>query len=251
MAQDMEDTTESGGARSRIPPYIPFSTLLTFLGELKTNGIPPQIDKSVLRRFSGGVQSQLRLAIKAMVLVDDSYRPTPRLAEMVEKHETPDFEAVLAAVMREVYPYVFKLDLMTATPTMFADAFKETGAKEDVSRKCRTFFLHAAKRANIPLGQRILTGSVPRTASTNTRKKTATARKNGNSPETDLPPPPHPPPATVSNSKPLEYQLIDLMSEPDIVADVKTSIWSLVQYLMDRKAKSAVSKSPAADQDNE
>jgi hypothetical protein len=37
--------------------------------------------------------------------------------------------------------------------------------------------------------------------------------------------------------KALEYQLIDLMSEPDIDDSVKQSIWSLVQYLTARKAK--------------
>lgn len=37
--------------------------------------------------------------------------------------------------------------------------------------------------------------------------------------------------------KALEYQLIDLMSEPDIDEPVKQSIWSLVQYLTARKAK--------------
>lgn len=37
--------------------------------------------------------------------------------------------------------------------------------------------------------------------------------------------------------KALEYQLIDLMSEPDIDEEVKKSIWSLVQYLTARKAK--------------
>lgn len=39
------------------------------------------------------------------------------------------------------------------------------------------------------------------------------------------------------SGKPLEYQLIDLMSEPDIPDDVKASIWSLVQYLAARKKK--------------
>ena len=40
-----------------------------------------------------------------------------------------------------------------------------------------------------------------------------------------------------NTGKALEYQLIDLMSEPDIDDEVKKSIWALVQYLMSRKAK--------------
>lgn len=38
-------------------------------------------------------------------------------------------------------------------------------------------------------------------------------------------------------AKALEYQLIDLMSEPDIDEEVKKSIWSLVQYLTARKSR--------------
>jgi hypothetical protein len=45
-----------------------------------------------------------------------------------------------------------------------------------------------------------------------------------------------------TTQKALEYQLIDLMSEPDLDDAVKQSIWSLVQYLTARKAKN---KSPA------
>jgi len=40
-----------------------------------------------------------------------------------------------------------------------------------------------------------------------------------------------------TGQKALEYQLIDLMSEPDIDDTVKQSIWSIVQYLTARKVK--------------
>lgn len=48
-------------------------------------------------------------------------------------------------------------------------------------------------------------------------------------------------------AKPLEYQLIDLMSEPDIEEEVKASIWSLVQYLTARKKKSTDGAKPTAE----
>ena len=41
-------------------------------------------------------------------------------------------------------------------------------------------------------------------------------------------------------AKALEYQLIDLMSEPDIDDSVKQSIWSLVQYLTARQENGRV-----------
>jgi hypothetical protein len=181
----MDDDFESligGGGTHPIPPYIPFQTFLTLLKQLKTDGLPPQIDKSVLSKFSGGTQGQLKVALKSMGLMDEN-QPTKDLAALVDALETDAFNPMLKTLLERTYPYVFAIDLMTATPTMFADAFKATGAKEDVSRKCRTFFLHAAKAAGVPLGNRIATGSVPRAASNGTRKrkKPATPKDEGGS----------------------------------------------------------------------
>jgi hypothetical protein len=163
-------------ALSRTPPYISFATLLTFLKALKTDGLPPQIDKSVLSKLSGGVQGQMKLALRSLGLIEGD-KPTDHLQALVNAYETPEFEAALLGRLKATYPYVFALDLMTATPTMLADAFKVTGAKEDVLRKCRTFFLHAAKRAGVPLGTRIATGSVPRSPSNGGARKKAKAVK--------------------------------------------------------------------------
>lgn len=169
---DIESLIGNNGAASSsaaIPPYIPFQTFLTFLKQLKTDGLPPQIDKSVLSKFSGGTQGQLKVALKTMGLMDEN-KPTEELAALVKASDTPDFPALLLKLLQRTYPYVFKLDLMEATPLMFADAFKVTGAREDVSRKCRTFFLHAAKAAGVPLGNRLLTGTVPRSPRGASRK---------------------------------------------------------------------------------
>lgn len=169
MDDDLEQMI-GGGSTHSIPPYIPFQTFLTFLKQLKTDGLPPQIDKSVLAKFSGGTQGQLKVALKAMGLMDEN-QPTQDLDALVNAYETDAFNPMLKTLLERTYPYVFAIDLTTATPTMFADAFKVTGAKEDVSRKCRTFFLHAAKAAGVPLGNRLLTGSVPRASNGGTRKR--------------------------------------------------------------------------------
>ncbi len=39
---------DAGGGKGRTPPYIAYKTLLTLLQEFKVNGLPPQIDRSVL-----------------------------------------------------------------------------------------------------------------------------------------------------------------------------------------------------------
>jgi hypothetical protein len=128
----------------------------------------------------------------------DGDKPTARLKAFVDAHETDQFPALLLDVLKEVYPYVFALDLSTATPTMFADAFKASGAKgDDALRKCRTFFTHAAKQAGVVFGPRLANGSVPRSPSAPRRK--AKAAKAKDDAGTGTPPPP-PPPAGPDNS---------------------------------------------------
>ena len=224
-----EGVSEQGGLR--IPPYISFQTFLTFMKDLKTNGLPPQIDKSVMSKLAGGMQGQLKMGLRSLGLISGDV-PTPRFAALIEALETPQFEGLLLNILKDTYPYVFALDLMTATPTMFADAFKVTGAKEDVSRKCRTFFLHAAKRAGVPLGTRLLTGSVPRsTNGTSKRRKAKPKEEAGGVVHT-------PNNTDTISDKAMEYKLVDLMKEDDVGDDERTAIWTLIQYLT-RKTKAA------------
>lgn len=240
-AMNGDEVGETTTGSARIPPYISFQTLLTFLSELKTNGMPPQIDKSVLRRFSGGMQGQLKMAVRSLGLMEGD-KPTPRLKALVDAHETPAFEPLLLEILKETYPYVFALDLLNATPTMFADAFKATGAKEDVSRKCRSFFLHAAKRAGVPLGNRILTGSVPRAPSNGTAKKKPKAAKA-------VDPALEAGGVAAAQTKQdqisdiaLEYKLVDLMKEDGVGDAERGAIWTLIQYLTSKAKNTATSR---------
>ena len=178
----MEAETKIGGeaaagGKGRTPPYVAWRTYLTLLSEFKTNGLPPQVDRSVLKRFAGGMQGQLLLALRSLDLIDLENKPKPKLKTIVDAYETEAFGKEMLEIMRATYPYVFDLDLMTATPAMFADAFKDNNdAKEDVLRKCRTFFLHAAKELGIPLGPRIEKATFPR-AKGNGAKRAKAATK--------------------------------------------------------------------------
>lgn len=186
VVMEQEPTQEGVSAKAakhRTPPYIAFKTFLTLLSELKTNGVPPQIDRSVLSRFAGGLQGQIMLALRSLDLIDGENKPKPSLQSAVGSYDTDQFPSFLAALLRKTYPYVFDLDLMAATPTMFAKAFSDaTDAKEDVLRKCRTFFLHAAKDAGIQVGPRIEKAKFPRSRSAAPRKPKAS---KGASPKVD------------------------------------------------------------------
>jgi len=93
------------------------------------------------------------------------------------------------AILSRPYSFLEGIDLKTATPTMYAEAFRNfAGGQEAVLKKSRAFYLHAAKFAGIEIGQRITAGSSaggPRTKTaspkpTVTRKPVATKKSSTN-----------------------------------------------------------------------
>jgi hypothetical protein len=126
-----------------------------------------------LRRFSGGLGSQLVMALKSLGIIDEASRPTANGQKVIRAFGTDEFKPYLRAVLESgCYAFLAPIDLQTATPSMYADAFKVTGAKEEVLRKCRTFYLHAAQFAGIPIGPRIAKGGhSPRGGNSNGRRK--------------------------------------------------------------------------------
>jgi len=237
MAEE-ETAQASGAGKFPTPPYIAYKTFQTLLGDLKTHGLPPQIDRSVLTRFSGGVQGQVMIALRVLKLVDDKNVPTPKLAALVDAHETDGYSAAIKALVEETYPYVLSIDLASATPSMFTKAFSEaTGAGEESLRKCRAFFLSAAKDAGIAIGSRIEKAKFPRSRLTNGKKpkpKAASVDPQSETPAT----PGQPNSNDAMSDKALEYKLVDLMKEADIQDEERGAIWTLIQYLT-RKAKAA------------
>lgn len=247
---------ETAAPRGRTPPYIAYRTLLNLFQEFNTNGLPPQIDRSVLTRFAGGLQGQIMLALRSLDLMDAAKKPTQKLADLVAAYETPNFGATFRPIIEATYPHVIKLDLMTATPTMFAEAFK-TGndAKEDVLRKCRTFFLHAARDVGIAVGPRIEKHKYPRRQTNGTSRKPkgakletpgapdgADAASGGNGGAEDSG-------SGAKNhitDKALEYKLIDLMREDGVGEQERSAIWTLVQYLTLKAKNKAADAKPAA-----
>lgn len=235
---DTDNASETtGGAKT--PPYIPWRTLITLLEDFKTNGLPPRIDNSVLRRFSGGVGSQIKSAFRAMGLMDDKAQPTPELDAMVKSYQTDAFGAEVKKMIARTYPFLSKVDLMTATPSMFSDAFKEgTNAKEDVLRKCRTFFLQAAQVAGIEVGPRISNASFPRTRSPSAGGGKRKPRAVHTEALLMNPPPPAPPPPVVEKRDPVEV-LMSIMDMDKMSEAEEEAVWTLVKFLKRTKRASS------------
>ena len=75
--------------KKKVPPYVPYRTLSNFLERMKI-GIPLRIDRSVFSSMSGGVQSQLTVALKYLNLISPKRLPEENLTKLVNSEGIDD-----------------------------------------------------------------------------------------------------------------------------------------------------------------
>lgn len=226
-------------AKTTSPPYATFSALVSFINKLRETTIPSRIDPSVFGNASGSLSYSIIASLKYLKLINDAGVPAQDFISLVKAGDD-DRAPQWKKLMERGYPSLFAsdVDLTTMTAGQFDEHLrKEFGVSGSTVDKVALFFIAGAKAAGISLSPLLLARKP--VATSTAAKKSAKQRKRdtgGDDEGTevdDYTPPPAPQP------KALEYQLIDLMGEADIDEDVKQSIWSLVQYLMARKAKAA------------
>lgn len=216
------------------PPYATFGAFIGFFNRLRDTGVPSRIDPTVFGNASGSAYSIIS-ALKFLKLIDESGAPSKSFIELVKAADDAR-GPLLKPIIQKGYPSVFKgsVDLTSMTAGQFDEHFRqEYGITGSTVDKVALFFIAASKAADIPLSAHLLNRKPIATSSA--AKKSVKQRRRDEGEEIDAEDNP-PPTAT---TKALEYQLIDLMSEPDVDEATKQSIWALVQYLMARKAKAA------------
>jgi hypothetical protein len=226
----MLDRARSSGT----PPYTSYRTFKTFIEDLHEQGVPSRIDRSVLTRFSGVVGSQLMHALRFLGLIEDDGRPTPRLRALMKAHGDGHWPETFLEVLRQDYAPMFAIDLETATPSHFNEAFRKAfPAADAVVQKCVTFFLYAANDAGVKISGRVLKGRKPR--SLIPRRKPArpayTAPPVKEPEAAALPPQPAPPRA--DGKTPSELLLMHL--DPNEMDDEQQgAVWTLLKYFKAR-----------------
>jgi Family of unknown function (DUF5343) len=227
--------------KSISPPYATFSAFINFLNKLRETVVPSRIDPTVFGNASGSLSYSIISTLKFLKLIDESGTPSEQFIELA--NATDDARpALLKAIIVKGYPALFKstVHLTTMTAGQFDEHIRqEYGASGSTIDKVALFFIAACKAADIPVSAHLQNRKPIATSST--AKKSAKQRRRDAGEDVDDDDETPPPPA-VTAGKALEYQLIDLMSEPDIGDEVKQSIWSLVQFLMARKAKKAATE---------
>lgn len=146
MAQDDSATLTA--------PYLPWSTFTGFVSELKQKGaMPDRIDASLLTTKSGGVQAQLRGALRFLGLVTGSganLDVTQSLRDLVAASGTAEWKQALQLLLKNAYGKISgEIDVTRATQKQLEEAFSKHGGVTGASpiEKAARFYLAMMKEA--------------------------------------------------------------------------------------------------------
>jgi len=168
-----------------LPPYVPYRTFLTFMESLR-QAMPGRIDRTVMGTFSGAMQNQLFGALRYLGLINEQDIPHARLKQLVAA-DGAERTQILRSILEDGYPFLFKeegFDLTNATLGQFEEQFRKIGASGDTVRKCATFFLTAAKEAEIRISPRI-TGTSRKRAPSNKTSRPRAEQASSKKPNTE------------------------------------------------------------------
>jgi hypothetical protein len=221
-------TTQDAG-RGKTPPYVSYPSFKTLMSELHDHGVPSRIDRSVLKRFSGVVGTQLITALRFLGFLDGQSQPTARLTELVAAYGTPEWGHKLIPILQEAYAPLFGLDLGNATASHFDETFRKSFPGSDaVLAKSANFFLGAAKDGGIILSDRVLHGRKPRTSNGSARRR-APRRKESNS-SAAIPNVGAESIEVSTTGRKVSEVLLDNFDPNDMDEEQQGAVWTLLRY---------------------
>ncbi|HZR58524.1 MAG TPA: DUF5343 domain-containing protein [Terriglobales bacterium] len=166
MAQPELITEEAQVPKATPAAYLPFRTFLGAIEALQ-HGIPKRIDRTIWRSQSGIVQGQIMMALRFFGLVNSEDEPTPALHRFVD---SPEKRAEnMCALIHHSYRDLIEHDLTKMSPRMLETAMEQYSVSGETKRKAVTFFLQAAKFADLPMHP-LLSSQVRNTSGTRRRR---------------------------------------------------------------------------------
>ena len=226
----MLERTRSAGT----PPYTSYRTFKAFIEDLHEHGVPSRIDRSVLTRFSGVVGTQLMHALRFLGLIDDDGCPAERLKALVKVHGTGGWSEKLLELLGHEYAPMFAIDLETATPSHFNEAFRRAfPAADAVVQKCVTFFLYAANDAGVKISGRVLKGRKPRSLTPH-RKPAKPASAHSLIKEFEVGPPQPQPVTSRAEGKTPSEMLLTHLDPNEMDDEQQAAVWTLLKYFKAR-----------------
>lgn len=205
-AADGTTTTETTSVRT--PAYSSFTSFQTLLDKLQENGLPQVFDRSYFGNASGGAVAQTRGTLRFFDLIDDDYKPTDLLRQLVGA-DTAGRKSRLTEMARERYQEEIRLGEQRGTHGQLVALLRERNLTGATAAKAITFFLHLAEYADLPRSPFFTQGR----AATNGTTSTGGARRASKKRRPSVAPDPEAPtaPAGSVDAKRLEY--IDMLME--------------------------------------
>ena len=138
------------------PPYISFNTFKTLLYWLEKEGVPLRIDRSFWKeKFSGANGSKLMGTLRFLGLVDGD-KPTKELEVLVNSNLGMERSQIFFDILTRSYSNIPFEELARATPNMVKEWLRTYPVDGHTLRKSITFFMNAAREAQIPMSNSII-----------------------------------------------------------------------------------------------
>ena len=138
------------------PPYISFNTFKTLLYWLEKEGVPLRIDRSFWKeKFSGANGSKLMGGLRFLGLLDGD-KPTKELEILVSSSLGGERSQIFVNILTKSYRNIPFEELARATPSMIKEWFRVYPIDGHTLRKATTFFINAAREAQIPMSNSII-----------------------------------------------------------------------------------------------
>lgn len=223
------------------PPYMSFETFRNFVLKLNPHAMPPRIDRSMMVGMAGGTQTALMQLLKQFELIGESNEVKPHLIELCADDDA--FAEGLRSILNRHYGEQIELGRRQGTPGQLAESFAASGYSGSTLRKAVTFFLHAAKAADLPLSPHF---RPPKASPTPNRARRTKAPR---------PVDPAPTPDTGQSASGAESHTIELASGGTVTVSCSTSFLALTRQdrdflfdLVDRLKDYAGASTSAPDQ---
>jgi hypothetical protein len=164
------------------PPYISFQTVANKLAEWTPDELPARLDRTVLHGMAGGTQTAFLSSLRDLGFVDAEHHPTDLLKRWVEADDEGRRQ-LMQSVLASAYPEAIAISDRKGTTGQLEELFRERyGVSGSTMRKAVTFFMHAARFAELDLSPnfkpvRTRSGSPP--TRRRTRSRAAPAGDSG------------------------------------------------------------------------
>src|SRR5262249_48135728 len=89
--------------RRPLPPYIPFKTFQGFIQKLHDTVIPPRVDSTLLKTYSGSVGRQITAALRFLNFIDGNNCTTDSLKTVVKAYGNPEWAETFAPEFAGAY----------------------------------------------------------------------------------------------------------------------------------------------------